>query len=58
VPSGSRIDRASVVGAGIGYRFQVNLRTGVDAEFARRTSDVPDRQYERTRVFASMTYGF
>jgi hypothetical protein len=62
VPSGSdtdkRIDRASVLGAGVGYRFQPNLRTGLDVEFARRTSDRPDRQYDRTRVFASLTYGF
>ncbi len=54
----TRIDRASVLGAGVGYRFQANLRTGLDVEFAKRTSDVPDRRYERTRVVASMTYGF
>ncbi len=58
VPDDSRIDRASVLGAGVGYRFQANLRTGLDVEFAERTSEVPNRQYERTRVFASMTYGF
>ena len=57
VPNDTRIDRASVLGAGAGYRFQANLRIGVDVEFARRTSDVPDRRYDRTRVFASMTYG-
>ena len=58
VPNDTRIDRASVLGAGVGYRFHPNLRTGLDVEFAERTSDVPDRRYERTRVFASMTYGF
>jgi hypothetical protein len=58
VPNDSRIDRASVLGAGVGYRFQANLRTGLDVEFAKRTSEVPNRQYDRTRVFASMTYGF
>ena len=57
VPNDTRIDRASVLGAGVGYRFQANLRIGVDVEFARRTSDVPDRRYDRTRVFASVTYG-
>jgi hypothetical protein len=31
---------------------------GVDVEFARRSSDRIDRRYDRTRVFASMTYGF
>jgi hypothetical protein len=56
--SDTRVDRASVLGAGIGYRFQANLRTGLDVEFARRTSDRPDREYDRTRVFASLTYGF
>ena len=58
VTNDSRVDRASVLGAGLGYRFLANLRTGLDVEFAERTSDVPSRQYERTRVFASMTYGF
>jgi hypothetical protein len=58
VPNDTRIDRASVLGAGVSYRFQANLRTGVDVEFGKRTSEVPNRQYERTRVFASMTYGF
>lgn len=57
VPNDTRIDRASVLGAGAGYRFQANLRIGVDVEFARRTSNVPDRRYDRTRVFASVTYG-
>ena len=58
VPNDSRIDRVSVFGAGIGYRFQANLRTGLDVEFGKRTSEVPDRQYDRTRVLASVTYGF
>jgi hypothetical protein len=52
------VDRASVLGAGAGYRFYANLRTGLDVEFAQRTSDVPNREYDRTRVFASLTYGF
>ncbi len=56
--SPARVDRASVLGAGVGYRFQANLRTGLDVEFARRTSDVPNREYDRTRIFASLTYGF
>ena len=40
VPDDTRIDRASVLGAGVGYRFQANLRTGLDVEFAKRTSEV------------------
>jgi hypothetical protein len=54
----TRVDRASVLGAGVGYRFQANLRIGLDVEFAKRTSEVPSREYDRTRVFASLTYGF
>ena len=58
IPNDTRVDRASVLGAGVGYRFQTNLRTGLDIEFAERTSEVPNREYDRTRVFASLTYGF
>ena len=54
----TRTDRASVLGAGVGYRFQTNLRTGLDVEFAKRASDNVNRRYDRTRVFASVTYGF
>ena len=58
VPNDTRTDRASVLGGGVGYRLQPNLRVGVDVEFAKRASDRVDRRYDRTRVFASMTYGF
>jgi hypothetical protein len=58
VPNETRTDRANVLGAGLGYRLQPNLRTGLDIEFARRASDRVDREYDRTRVFASLTYGF
>jgi hypothetical protein len=54
----ARSDRVDAVGAGVGYRFQPNLRVGVDVEYARRLSDRADRRYDRTRVFASMAYGF
>jgi hypothetical protein len=53
-----RIDRVDVVGAGVGYRFRPNLRVGFDVEYARRLSDLAERQYDRTRVFGSLTYGF
>jgi hypothetical protein len=58
LPDETRTDRASVVGGGFGYRFQPTLRTGLDVEFAKRASGRADRQYDRTRVFASLTYGF
>jgi hypothetical protein len=57
VPNDTRTDRASVIGGGVGYHVRPNLRVGVDVEFARRSSDRLDRRYDRTRVFASMTYG-
>jgi hypothetical protein len=53
-----RTDRARVLGAGVGYRFRPNVRTGLDVEVAKRASDRVDRRYDRTRVFASLTYGF
>jgi hypothetical protein len=50
-------DRATTFGAGVGYRFRPNLRVGVDVEYAQRTSDRAERQYDRTRVFGSVAYG-
>ncbi len=58
VVNDTRTDRARMFGAGVGYRFQPNLRVGVDVELAKRASDRVDRRYDRTRVFASLTYGF
>jgi hypothetical protein len=58
VPGAPRTDRVAVAGVGVGYRFQPHVRTGLDVEFARRTSDRADREYDRTRVFASLTYGY
>ncbi len=53
----ARTDRATTFGAGVGYRFRPNLRVGVDVEYAQRTSDRAERQYDRTRVFGSVAYG-
>jgi hypothetical protein len=58
LPDDQRRDRSDVFDIGGGYRFQPNFRVGLDVEFARRSSDRPDREYSRTRVFASMNYGF
>jgi hypothetical protein len=52
-----RTDRVGTLGAGAGYRLRPNLRVGVDVEYAKRDSDRPDRRYDRTRLFGSMTYG-
>ena len=34
VDNATRTDRARMFGAGVGYRFQPNLRIGLDVEFA------------------------
>jgi len=58
VPDQKRRDRSSVFDVGAGYRFHPNLRVGFDVEYARRSSDRAEREYRRTRLFASMNYGF
>jgi hypothetical protein len=57
-PDSSRVDRADVASVGVGYRVHPTLRVGVDLEFARRVSDRPDRDYDRTRLVGSVAYGF
>jgi hypothetical protein len=52
-----RTDRVGTIGAGVGYRLRPNLRVGFDVEYGKRDSDRPDRRYDRTRVFGSMSYG-
>jgi hypothetical protein len=56
--SDDRRDLADVFSVGSGYRFQPNLRVGVDFEYARRVSDRADRSYDRTRLLGSLSYGF
>lgn len=53
----TRTDRVETFGAGAGYRFHTQYRVGFTWEHNRRRSDLPDRRYERDRVFASLTYG-
>jgi hypothetical protein len=57
-PDIRRVDRSDIVDLGGGYRLQPNFRLGIDVEYARRMSDQPGREYRRTRVFGSMSYGF
>lgn len=52
-----RVDHADVLGAGLGVRIRENVRLGINAEYARRRSERIARQYERRRIFASLTYG-
>jgi hypothetical protein len=58
LPGGLRTDDADLLDVGFGYRFRPNFRLGFDVEHARRLSDRADRDFHRTRVFGSMTYGF
>jgi len=53
----NRTDRVDTFGAGAGYRFHLQYRFGFTWEHNRRTSVLPDRRYQRDRVFASLTYG-
>lgn len=55
--SATRRDTAQMVGAGFGYRIRDNARLGVNWEYSRRQSALSQRQYERRRVFASLTIG-
>jgi hypothetical protein len=52
-----RTDDVGIVGGGIGYWLSDNIRLGFNAEYSERRSDRPDRRYDRTRLFASLTYG-
>jgi hypothetical protein len=58
LPDDMRVDRSDILDIGGGYRLQPNFRIGLDVEYARRLSDRPGRDYRRTRVFGSMSYGF
>ena len=58
LPDVARTDRADLIDVGIGYRFRPTLRLGFDVEHARRMSERIGRDFQRTRFFGSMTYGF
>jgi len=51
-------DTVTGYGGGFGYRLRERLRLGVNAEWARRDSDLAsDREYRNRRIFASLTWG-
>jgi hypothetical protein len=56
-PLDERRDVADVVSIGFGYRPQPHIRFGLDLEFGQRTSDRSDRNYDRTRLLGSFSYG-
>jgi putative beta-barrel porin BBP2 len=57
-PASSRLDRVRMFSAGAGFLVRPNVRVGFDLEFTRRRSERADRQYERTRLLGSASYGF
>jgi hypothetical protein len=54
----SRSDRVLLYSAGFGYHVRPNVRVGLDLEYTRRQSERDDRQYDRTRLLGSASYGF
>jgi putative beta-barrel porin BBP2 len=52
-----RTDTARVVGGGLGYRLRENVRCGFNVDYATRRSDRPGRDYTRTRLYGTFTYG-
>ena len=57
VDGATRRDTAELVGAGLGYRIRDNTRLAVNWEYSRRQSALNQRQYEKRRVLASLTFG-
>ena len=53
-----RRDHVELVSAGFGYLLRPNVRVGLDLEYSRRRSHRFDRQYDRTRLLGSASYGF
>ena len=53
-----RLDTVNLVGGGIGYRLGQTVRLGLDAEVVgRRSTTKAYRRYDRTRIYARVTYG-
>ena len=57
VSAPDRTDRVRSYGVGVGYRMGQVFRLGFNIDQERRTSVVPDRQYEGLRHGTSITYG-
>lgn len=53
----ARLDHVTTYGGGVGYRLGETVRIGVNVERARRRStEKPDRRYDRDRYFLSVAY--
>jgi hypothetical protein len=53
-----RTDRVRSFGTGIGYRVGPDLRVGFNVDRVRRTSPLPDREYDGWRYGSTASYGF
>lgn len=56
-PDASRSDTARLVSAGVGYRLRDDTRIVLSWESASRRSVRPERNFDRHRLVASITYG-
>jgi hypothetical protein len=56
--SAPRQDTVAVYGGGVGYRLGDVARVGLDVEWSERRSELPDRDYQGTRIFGSFRHGF
>jgi hypothetical protein len=54
-----RRDNVNILGGGVGYHLSQGARIGFNVEYSERQSnDVLRREYDRLRMFGSVTYGF
>jgi hypothetical protein len=52
------VDRTTLWGAGIGYRFGFAARVGINADYSRRQSVRAERQYDGLRFGGTFTYAY
>jgi hypothetical protein len=57
-PADGRLDRARLVGTGVGRRLGTDVRIGFDVNYVTRDSNVEDRRYSGLRAGGSITYGY
>ena len=53
-----RFDDIRTVGGGVGYRLGDGSRLGLNIDHTSRASSDDGREYERVRIYATLTYGF
>ena len=55
---GDQTDRVKLVGGGVGYRLSDDARLLLNYDYTMRSSPLAVREYSRSRVFATLNYGF